>query len=329
MGALEEDLFRFRALILPRTASARLRTTLCERRKRVSTWCNTVVFLRVALGHTTHTRFSWQGTAAPALVCYLPDSQVLQIYSHTQLKVEMGIRGRGRGAYAYDQLAPSHNWSSLPLQACNRRFIPRMHDGGLSRHVRYKVEIDMKPVKKTLQDSSARLGARPASTDTEEVWVPGIAALAAIFLTGLLYLALPPDVIVGPNWPLLAIEGVFVEPLIVDALSVWNLSHAARRVLVPLCLSTLSLVVGVALFILTLPAERHATDLLRSAALLWCFNILVFALWYWELDGGGPGDAATLANTPRISCSRSRRAATGGRRIFSTICSWPLPGQPR
>jgi uncharacterized membrane protein len=148
----------------------------------------------------------------------------------------------------------------------------------------------MRPVKKTLQDHSSHLGTRPASTDTEEVWVPGIAALAAIFLTGLLYLALPPDVTVGPNWLLLAIEGVFVAPLIVDALSVWNLSHTARRVLVlvPLCLSTLALVAGVALFILTLPAERHATNLLRSAALLWCFNILVFALWYWELDGGGP-----------------------------------------
>jgi hypothetical protein len=148
----------------------------------------------------------------------------------------------------------------------------------------------MKPVKKTLQDHSSHLGPWPTSTDTEEVWVPGIAALAAIFLTGLLYLALPPDVIVGPNWLLLAIEGVFVAPLIVDALSVWNLSHTARRVLVlvPLCLSTLALVAGVALFILTLPAERHATNLLRSAALLWCFNILVFALWYWELDGGGP-----------------------------------------
>jgi hypothetical protein len=148
----------------------------------------------------------------------------------------------------------------------------------------------MKPVKKTLQDYSSHLGPWPTSTDTEEVWVPGIAALAAIFLTGLLYLALPPDVMVGPNWLLLAIEGVFVAPLIVDALSVWNLSHTARRVLVlvPLCLSTLALVAGVALFILTLPAERHATNLLRSAALLWCFNILVFALWYWELDGGGP-----------------------------------------
>jgi uncharacterized membrane protein len=27
---------------------------------------------------------------------------------------------------------------------------------------------------------------------------------------------------------------------------------------------------------------------LLYAALLWFFNILVFALWYWELDGGGP-----------------------------------------
>lgn len=42
------------------------------------------------------------------------------------------------------------------------------------------------------------------------------------------------------------------------------------------------------LFILTLPTDKHATNLLRSTALLWFFNILVFALWYWEIDGGGP-----------------------------------------
>jgi hypothetical protein len=29
-------------------------------------------------------------------------------------------------------------------------------------------------------------------------------------------------------------------------------------------------------------------DLLRSAAALWVTNILVFASWYWRLDGGGP-----------------------------------------
>ena len=128
------------------------------------------------------------------------------------------------------------------------------------------------------------------SNDAEEVVVPRVAALAGILLTGLLYLVLPSNVIIGPNWLLLVVEGVFVVPLVIDVMTAWNLSHTARRilVLVPLGLSTLALVVGVALFILTLPTDKHATNLLRAAALLWSFNILVFALWYWEVDGGGP-----------------------------------------
>ena len=130
----------------------------------------------------------------------------------------------------------------------------------------------------------------PASTDDEEVVVPSVAALVGILLTGLLYLVLPPDVIIGPNWLLLVVEGVFVVPLVIDVLTAWDLSHTVRRmlVLVPLCVSTLALVASIALFVLTLPTNTHATNLLRAAALLWSFNILVFALWYWEVDGGGP-----------------------------------------
>src|SRR6266496_1872506 len=99
-----------------------------------------------------------------------------------------------------------------------------------------------------------------ASDDTEEVVVPGVTALIGILLTGLLYLVLPANLTVGTNWLLL----------------------------VPLAVSTLALVVGVALFVLSLPTDTHATNLLRAGALLWSFNILVFALWYWEIDGGGP-----------------------------------------
>src|SRR6266487_5892266 len=129
-----------------------------------------------------------------------------------------------------------------------------------------------------------------ASNDTEEVVVPGVTALIGILVTGLLYLVLPANLTIGPNWLLLVVEGVFVVPLLIDILTAWNLSHRVRRmlVLVPLAVSTLALVVGVALFILTLPTNTHATNLLRAAALLWSFNILVFALWYWEVDGGGP-----------------------------------------
>ena len=148
----------------------------------------------------------------------------------------------------------------------------------------------MKPVKKSQLDRITHEMHQQASNDPEEVVVPSVAALIAILLTGLLYLALPPNVIIGPNWLLLVVEGAFVVPLIIDLLTAWELSHTARRilVLVPLCVSTLALLVGVALLILTLPTDRHATNLLRSAALLWFFNIMVFALWYWELDGGGP-----------------------------------------
>ena len=130
----------------------------------------------------------------------------------------------------------------------------------------------------------------PASNSDEEMVVPGLAAFLGILLTGLLYLVLPPDVIIGPNWLLLAVEGVFVVPLFIDVMTAWDLSPTARRllVLVPLGVSTVALVAGVALFVLTLPADKHATNLLRAAALLWLFNILVFALWYWEVDGGGP-----------------------------------------
>ena len=43
----------------------------------------------------------------------------------------------------------------------------------------------------------------PDANDAEEVVVPSVAALAGILLTGLLYLVLPPNVIIGPNWLLL------------------------------------------------------------------------------------------------------------------------------
>src|SRR5260221_1811349 len=124
----------------------------------------------------------------------------------------------------------------------------------------------------------------PASNDDEEVVVPSVAALVSILLTGLLYLVLPPNLIIGPNWLLLVVEGVFVVPLVIDILTAWDLSHTARRllVLVPLGVSTMALIAGVALFVLTLPADRHATNLLPAVSLLWCFNILVFALWYCE-----------------------------------------------
>jgi hypothetical protein len=52
---------------------------------------------------------------------------------------------------------------------------------------------------------------------------------------------------------------------------------------------TVDMVWSLSLLVASLPAHRLApTTLLRSAAVLWVSNILIFASWYWRLDAGGP-----------------------------------------
>jgi hypothetical protein len=52
---------------------------------------------------------------------------------------------------------------------------------------------------------------------------------------------------------------------------------------------TAAMVGSSALLIRALPTrEETPVQLLCSAASLWITNILVFALWYWRLDAGGP-----------------------------------------
>src|SRR5262249_24510721 len=52
---------------------------------------------------------------------------------------------------------------------------------------------------------------------------------------------------------------------------------------------TIALIASVFLLITTLPSHQEPPlRLLLSGAELWLTNVLVFALWYWRLDGGGP-----------------------------------------
>lgn len=119
---------------------------------------------------------------------------------------------------------------------------------------------------------------------------PRWAALVGALAIGLLYLLLPDRLIIGPSWLLLVIEGILLLPLVVSALTNYKLPHHLLRMfgMILLGITTLALAIGIALLIQTLPGNIHATNLLRDAGLLWTFNILVFALWYFEIDGGGP-----------------------------------------
>ncbi len=46
-------------------------------------------------------------------------------------------------------------------------------------------------------------------------------------------------------------------------------------------------------------AHANAPILLRAAVHMWVVNVLLFALWYWQLDGGGPAARPTCAPAAR------------------------------
>ena len=46
-------------------------------------------------------------------------------------------------------------------------------------------------------------------------------------------------------------------------------------------------------------AHADASTLLRAALHMWVVNVILFGLWYWQLDAGGPLSRPTCANTER------------------------------
>jgi hypothetical protein len=110
-------------------------------------------------------------------------------------------------------------------------------------------------------------------------------ALAAV---GGIYLALPKTLVVGPTWVLPVIIALSLAPTIVShRTGRHSLNHALG--IVNGSIITIALIGSVILLIRTLPShEASPTRLLLSGVELWFTNVLVFALWYWRLDGGGP-----------------------------------------
>ncbi len=113
-------------------------------------------------------------------------------------------------------------------------------------------------------------------------------ALVAMVADALVYFALPERLSLGPRWLLLAI--IFL--LLIPILFTYRLGrHDIARILVFLANGavTLALIGSLVLLVQGLPRHQEPPgSLLRSAGLLWLTNVLVFALWYWELDAGGP-----------------------------------------
>lgn len=136
--------------------------------------------------------------------------------------------------------------------------------------------------------------------DPEPRWPALVAALAA----GGLYAALPAELAARPRWLMPLLVAVMLVPTV--------LTHRAGRhnlnrlfgFAIEVVLAAM-MVWSLGLLIYGLITHCAAPGvLLRSAALLWATNVLVFALWYWRLDGGGP------------HCRDSRPGHTDGAFLF-------------
>jgi uncharacterized membrane protein len=120
--------------------------------------------------------------------------------------------------------------------------------------------------------------------------VPRWPAAVALLAIGASYLALSEYVTFGPRVWLPGLMSV----LVVLALSV----HArgryrlARRIsFVLLGVLTASVVLRVFFLVTTLSGRgTSALSVLVDAALIWASTMVMFAVWYWEIDGGGPAE---------------------------------------
>ncbi|MGC2110329.1 MAG: hypothetical protein WA655_12485 [Candidatus Korobacteraceae bacterium] len=118
----------------------------------------------------------------------------------------------------------------------------------------------------------------------EPIWPAFVAMLA----DALIHFALPQRLSVGPRWLVFAVILVLLVPIV--------FTHRVGRhditkilTFVALGVITLALIGSLGLLIQGLPGQKDPpTLLLLSAAELWLTNVLVFGLWYWKLDAGGP-----------------------------------------
>lgn len=152
-------------------------------------------------------------------------------------------------------------------------------------------------------------------SEREPIWPPLVAMLAI----GGLYAALPSGLLAGaPRWLLAAIVVSLIVPMVILH---YIGNHALHQTLGYVLNSIVTAALIFSLALLLWEVTQHEVtppQLLRSAALLWISNILIFASWYWRLDGGGPHERArTVGHSdgaflfPQMTMPPEAKAAAG------------------
>jgi hypothetical protein len=113
-------------------------------------------------------------------------------------------------------------------------------------------------------------------------------AVLALFAIVGLRLALPRSLSASPAWvPLVMVTLLVIPNVLAQRMQRHQLNRWLGFVITGIV--TLDMVWSLTLLVDALPKHTlPPTTLLRSSAILWISNILIFASWYWRLDAGGP-----------------------------------------
>jgi uncharacterized membrane protein len=138
----------------------------------------------------------------------------------------------------------------------------------------------------------------PPPAASEARWPAQLTVLAAIALQ----LALPDRLTVGPRWMLPTMETALLVGLFAVTPHRLEEEHRGRR---RVALGLTAVVSAANIYSLAALTHyllhHHVIEghlLIGSGVLIWLTNFLIFALWYWELDRGGPGVRAAGHDGP-------------------------------
>jgi hypothetical protein len=125
-------------------------------------------------------------------------------------------------------------------------------------------------------------------------WPPQLATITAIALQ----LVLPNRLTLTHNakWVVPALEGVMLIALFIISPQRLEGPHSLRRRLSVTLTAIVSIANGASLVLLAhlllnrgLFSKLQGHELIIAGSEIWLTNVLIFGLWYWELDRGGPG----------------------------------------
>jgi uncharacterized membrane protein len=151
-----------------------------------------------------------------------------------------------------------------------------------------------------VEQASAPVSGRPYPPPgaPESFWPAQLTIAATIVVQ----FALPERLTVGPRWLIPGLEGVALVGLSLATPRQLVHEHRTRRTVAILLTAFVSGANVASLVQLTHYLLHHdvtqGSQLIGSGVLIWLTNFLIFALWYWEIDRGGPGMRAAGHDGP-------------------------------